>query len=168
MIFFIQGSSNVDTIKACSRRIYDKRSQALNINVSRSQLNNPQLDKMVEDNTLEAMKRRYNIGMNFLDLSNFEKESGLQEMSLSVTLSKPPLLFVVVKKIKEHFSNVVFLSLAGNELSSLDSLATLYVVKTLKALDLSNNKVRWFVLNRLISLCNSTFLSSFNSDSKIR
>lgn len=142
-ICFVSGAENADALKACSRRICDLGGLPLLVYVS-EHVGMPivPLTYQTEQQIVEALRRRFNLDHKFLDLSDFAHEPGLLESNLYLPLSRETVLMCVIKKIKDHFSDIVALGLSNNRLSSLRELSHLATsCHELKALDLSNNKV---------------------------
>lgn len=143
-VFFVQGLENADALRACSRRIQDMKGVPLSVHVTESdQMPMIPINRFLEEQIVEALRRRFHIDSKFLDLSDFAHDQGLLNLNLYVPLSRESIFPLVMKKVKDHFSDLIALGLSNNRLWTLAPLSSLASsCHELRALDLSNNKVR--------------------------
>lgn len=135
-MFFIQGTSLVDELKAKCRNM--KTSSGIKLSLFAHTITGapyPPLDGKARALLVEALLMLYNAEHNSLDLSEFNADN--------MRLERPDVSLFIAKYIAENMRELVILIVRGNNLSTINRFSCiLQTCKNFTAMDLSGNCIK--------------------------
>ncbi|XP_074596927.1 nuclear RNA export factor 1-like [Brevipalpus obovatus] len=141
-VVFWVASADQQTFRAFNRRLYDSNRVQLRVFVSPDNIPLPPDDVETRAKILQAVRSRYSASDNYLNLSNFTHDPLLMEANLHIPLNKPFTLSMVLRLMVSNFPNIVCLNFSHNNLENLRPFSNPDMKLDIKALDLSNNKIK--------------------------